>query len=98
MSASPAVPAVTRTELRACAETLAMSLSDAELDMYAAFMGGLTADFNVIAAMDAPRLPVKYPRGAGQRPSAADNPYNAWGTGSVRSRARPLASWPASAS
>ncbi len=78
MSASSAVPAVTRSELRACAEALAMSLSDAELDMYAAFMGGLTADFNVIAAMDAPRLPVKYPRGAGQRPSAADNPYNAW--------------------
>ena len=78
MSASPAVPPVTRSELRACADTLAMTLSDAELDMFAAFMGGLTADFNLIAALDAPRLPVKYPRGAGHAPSAADNPYNAW--------------------
>ena len=68
MSSTPAVPPVTRAELRACADTLAMSLSDTELDMYAAFMGGLTADYNLIASLEAPRLPVKYPRGTGYRP------------------------------
>ena len=78
MSTSPAVPPLARTELRACADTFGMSLSDAELDMYASFMAGLTADFNLIAAMHAPRLPVKYPRDAGHAPSAAENPYNAW--------------------
>ena len=96
MSSSPAVPPVTRTELRACAETLGMSLSDAELDLYAAFMGGLTADFNLIAGMEAPRLPVKYPRGAAMlraRRTILITP----GIGNVLSRARPAASWRASA-
>jgi amidase len=78
MSTQPAVPAVTRTELRAAADTLAMTLSDAELDMYASFMAGLTADFNLIAGLEAPRLPVKYPRGNGHRPGTDENPYNAW--------------------
>ena len=78
MSSSPAVAPITRAELRASADTLAMSLSDAELDMYAAFMGGLTADYNLISSLKAERLPSKYPRGAGYRPSADENPYNAW--------------------
>lgn len=78
MSTSQAVPPIARAELRACADTFGMSLSDAELDLYASFMAGLTANFNLIAAMQAPRLPVKYPRSAGYAPSAADNPYNAW--------------------
>ncbi len=78
MSSSPAVPPLTRSELRACADTFGMSLSDTELDMYASFMAGLTDNFKLIAAMQAPRLPVKYPRGPGHAPSAADNPYNAW--------------------
>ena len=78
MSTSPAVPPVARAELRACADTFGMALSDAELDLYASFMVGLTADFNLIATMQAPRLPVIYPRGAGHAPSAAENPYNAW--------------------
>ena len=78
MSTSQAVPPIARAELRACADTFGMSLSDAELDLYASFMAGLTANFNLIADMQVPRLPVKYPRGAGHAPSAADNPYNAW--------------------
>lgn len=78
MSTAAAVPAVTRAELRACADALALTLSDVELDMYAAFMAGLTDNFNWIAATPVPSVPVKYPRGPGQAPSAAENPYNAW--------------------
>lgn len=65
-------------ELRAAAERLFIELDDAELEMYSGFMTGMVADFNLIDAMDAPVLPVRYPRGAGYRPDAAENPLNAW--------------------
>lgn len=78
MTTTAAVPPLTRAELRACADQLKLSMSDQELDMYAAFMGGMTADFNLIAGLEAPRLPVKYPRGGGYRPGGDENRFNAW--------------------
>jgi amidase len=78
MTTTATVPPVTRAELRACADQLELDLSDQQLDMYAGFMAGLTADFNLVAGMDAPRLPVKYPRDRGYRPADAENRFNAW--------------------
>lgn len=72
------VPPVTSAEIRAAATALHMHFSDADIEMYAGFMGGLLNDINLVAQMPAPTLPVKYPRGAGHRPGADDNPYNAW--------------------
>lgn len=78
MTTTAAVPPVTRAELRECANQLELSLSDQELDMYAAFTAGFTASFNLVANMEAPRLPVKYPRDHGYRPPEAENRFNAW--------------------
>jgi amidase len=78
MTTTATVPPVTRAELRACADQLALGLNDQELDMYGAFMAGLTADFNLVAGMEAPRLPVTYPRDRGYRPPDVENRFNAW--------------------
>jgi amidase len=72
------IPPVTATELRGAAERLGWSLSNAELELFAGFSAGLTADFNLVASLDAPRLPVKYARDAGRAPRADENPLNAW--------------------
>jgi hypothetical protein len=78
MTTTATVPPVTGAELRACADQLELGLSEQELDMYAGFMAGLTADFNLVAGMEAPRLLVKYPRDQGYRPTDAENRFNAW--------------------
>jgi amidase len=78
MSAKPAVPAPTLVELRAAASQLHYTMNDEELALYGEFMGGLVSDINLVDTLDAPMLAVKYPRGELIRPSAADNPYNAW--------------------
>lgn len=75
---SAAVAPITAAEIRAAASALHLDLSDAEVDMYGSFMGGLLADVNLVASLPAPTLPTKYPRGAGHAPTAAENPYNAW--------------------
>ena len=78
MSAKPAVPAPTLEELRVAAGQLHYNLNDRELTMYGGFMGGLVSDINLVDTLDAPTLPVKYPRGELIRPRGTDNPYNAW--------------------
>jgi amidase len=78
MSSKPAVTAPTPEELRAAANQLHYTLNDRELAMYGEFMGGLIGDINLVDTLDAPTLPVKYPRGELLRPSAENNRYNAW--------------------
>jgi amidase len=78
MSADAPVPPPALDELRAAARRLGFRLDGAALEMFAGFMGGLTADFNLVAELSAPKLPVRYPRGAGYRPPPAENPLNAW--------------------
>ena len=74
-----AVPQPTIGELRIAAELLHWEdLSDSELETYGSLMGGLVDGYNVVDSMDAPKLPVKYPRDAGYRPSDDENPFNAW--------------------
>jgi amidase len=78
MPNSPAVPTPTLGELKVAAKQLNFNLNDDELALYGEFMGGLVSDLNLIDSLDAPTLPVKYPRGELSRPDAAHNPYNAW--------------------
>lgn len=78
MANSPAVPTPTLGELKTAAKQLNFTLNDDELALYGEFMGGLVSDLNLIDSLDAPTLPVKYPRGELSRPDAAHNPYNAW--------------------
>lgn len=78
MSSTPAVPSPTAAEIRSAAEQLHYTLSDQEIALYGDFMGGLFGDVNLIDSLDAPTLPVKYPRGDLNRPEGDDNPFNAW--------------------
>ena len=74
-----AVPEPSIDELRVAAERLHWGhLSDSELETYRSLMDGLVDGYNVVDSMDAPKLPVKYPRDARFRPADEDNPLNAW--------------------
>ncbi len=65
-------------ELRVAAELLHWDFSDSELETYQSLMDGLVDGYNVVGAMEAPKLPVKYPRDAGYRPGDDENRLNAW--------------------
>lgn len=65
-------------EIKATAEALNLKLNDQELEMYGAFIEPIIADYQAIEAMDAPRLPVKYPRENAYRPGDVENTHNAW--------------------
>ena len=41
-------------------------------------MRGAIGSYNRLDEIPEPLLPVKYPRSAGRRPSAEENPFNAW--------------------
>ena len=68
----------TADEIRQTAELLNLDLNDQEVEMFGAFMEPMVADYQTVEALDAPSLPVKYPREAGYRPDAAENTLNAW--------------------
>ena len=65
-------------EIRQTAESLNLKLSDHEVEMFGAFMEPMVADYQMVDAIDAPSLPVNYPREAGYRPDANENTHNAW--------------------
>lgn len=53
-----------------------LSLEDAQ--SFAGLMAGMKPSYDRVDALVAPTLPVKYPRGPGYRPSAEEDPHNAW--------------------
>lgn len=55
-----------------------LSLTPAEAADYAAVMVGMSASVSALETMPEPKLPVKYPRTPGRKPSADENPLNAW--------------------
>ena len=65
-------------EIRSTAAALNLDLSAQEVEMFGAFMEPMIADYQTVDAMEAPALPVKYPREAGYRPDAGENTHNAW--------------------
>jgi amidase len=73
-----AVQLPTPQQLRAVADKVGLSLTEADVASYLGLMGGLVASYNAVAAMpdDLPR--VKYPRTPGYRPTGEENKHNAW--------------------
>lgn len=75
---SDPIAPVSDAEVLASAKTFNLELTPDEAAMYAELMGPMADDYRRVAAMAAPKLPVKYPRDRGFRPRPEDNPLNAW--------------------
>lgn len=73
-----AVKRPTPSQLRAVAEDLGITLTEADLQSFLGLMAGSFAAYDVIDAMPDYLPPVKYPRTPGYRPEGAENQYNAW--------------------
>jgi amidase len=88
-----AVNAPTPAQLRAVAEELGLSLTDADIDFHIASMAGTVAAYQAIDALPDHLPEVKYPRAGGYRPGHHENRLNAWAwKASIKGRARgPLA-------
>ena len=67
-----------KEQLRDVAGEMGLSLSDSDLESYAALMAPWIDAYNLIDAMPAPLPEVKYPRTPGRRPGPDENPLNAW--------------------
>ena len=68
----------TLEQLQDVARSLSLSLSQAQLDEYLDYMSGSLASYDRVDAMPENLPEVRYPRTAGHRPTAAENPHNAW--------------------
>lgn len=55
-----------------------LNLSEEDLKVYQGVIEGAIGSYLRVAELDEPKLPVKYPRDPGYRPSKKDNPLNAW--------------------
>src|SRR5262249_46484298 len=64
--------------LRGIARRYFLRVSDQDLATYGELMKGTIGSYRRIAQLQEPRLPVKYPRAPGYRPSPEDNRLNAW--------------------
>ncbi|CAN5770907.1 hypothetical protein BH20ACI3_BH20ACI3_32490 [soil metagenome] len=85
-------------ELRRIADSYGFDISDAELEDMRAIGDGTLASYARLDQMQAPTLPVKYPRDAGWEPAPEENPHNAWawrcsvkGAGSGKLKGRTIA-------
>ena len=68
----------TLQQLRHIVEELHMSMDDQELNEYKQLLEGTMQAYDVVDGLPDYLPPVKYPRAAGTRPSAEENPLNAW--------------------
>ena len=65
-------------ELLEIAKQFGMKLTPADAESFRGLMLGSIASYNRLDQLTEPKLPVKYPRSAGYRPNAQEDPYNAW--------------------
>ena len=65
-------------ELQAAALEIGIHFSEAEASVYHELMQGQLDAFDLVDSMEANLPEVKYPRSAVTKPSAEDNPHNAW--------------------
>src|SRR5712691_3478231 len=72
----PAKPTI--EQLRETAQTYDLHLSDADLESFTGLMGAVLESYRRIDQLPEPALTVRYPRSGGYRPSAEENPLNAW--------------------
>jgi Asp-tRNA(Asn)/Glu-tRNA(Gln) amidotransferase A subunit family amidase len=54
------------------------NMSEAELEMYTAFIAPMTADYQVVESMSETKQPVNYARNEGYSPAEKENTLNAW--------------------
>lgn len=68
----------TLEELRLIADQYHLHLSRDDLKVYQQIIEGALASYRRLAELHEPKLPVKYARERGYRPSPKENPLNAW--------------------
>src|SRR5580704_1723069 len=73
-----AIQLPTPSQLRAVASEVGLDLTDADLASFIGLMRSSVDAYNVVDAMPDNLPPVRYPRGAGYRPTGEENAYNAW--------------------
>ncbi|MBV9833654.1 MAG: amidase [Alphaproteobacteria bacterium] len=73
-----AVQVPTPTQLRAAADEIGLSLTDADVSSFIELIRPSIGAYNVVDAMPDNLPEVKYPRTPGRRPSAEENKHNAW--------------------
>ncbi|MBF0527797.1 MAG: amidase [Deltaproteobacteria bacterium] len=72
------IAAPTIDELARIARQYHLNLSLEDLTIFQAGIEGSLGSYRRLSELDEPKLPVKYPRGPGYRPSQSENPLNAW--------------------
>src|SRR5947209_17945751 len=72
----PEKPAI--GQLREIAHMYGMHLNDADLESFRGLMGAIFESYRRIDQLSEPALPVRYARTGGSRPTAEENPLNAW--------------------
>lgn len=72
------VPALTPEQLLEAADTVGLSLTDADVTSYLGLMQPYIDAYNLVDQLPDYLPVVQYPRTPGHFPSAADNPRNAW--------------------
>src|SRR6266487_5768756 len=72
----PAKPTI--GQLREIAHMYGMHMSDADLESFRGLMNAIFESYRRIDQLTEPALPVQYARTRGYRPSAEENPLNAW--------------------
>jgi amidase len=65
-------------DLRLAAATYHLDLTDEDLASFRDLTDGVIASYNRLDQLAEPKLPVKYPRTPGHRPSPEENPLGAW--------------------
>jgi amidase len=75
---SVSVPTLTAQQVREAAETIGLSLSEADVTSYVGLLQGFVDAYNLVDTMPDNLPPVKYPRAPASMPSSAENPRNAW--------------------
>src|SRR5260370_7376067 len=65
-------------QLREIAQAYGMHLSDSDYQSFAGLMGEALESYRRIDQLTEPALTIRYSRSGGYRPSAEENPLNAW--------------------
>lgn len=76
MPVPPRLPSV--AQVLELGREFGMTLTEADAASFRGLMAGSMASYARLDELAEPKLPVKYPRLPGYRPSAEENPYNAW--------------------
>ena len=76
MTTAPRLP--TTDEILAIAGEFGMHLTGGDAESFRGLMKGSMASYARLDELVEPKLPVKYPRTPGARPTQDENPYNAW--------------------